>query len=273
MAIDVSRTRIAGAFQAGQSFGVLPPGLDDRGLPHKLRLYSIASPSWGEDGKGQILSTTVKRVIDEHNESHRLFLGVASNYLCDLKVGDELKVTGPNGKRFLIPARAGDHDYAFFATGTGIAPFRGMIMELLQRPDAAGSRIVLVMGSPYGTDLLYDRQFRDLAQAHPNFTYLTAVSRDRQEDGSPGLYVDGRLRSHRDLFGSVLDSERGLVYVCGIAGMEMGIFRGLERLLPGSRLDPYVQIDSETRAEPGSWERRMLHKQIKPTRRVFLEVY
>ena len=36
----------------GQSIGVLPPGEDAAGKPHKLRLYSIASPSYGDDGQG-----------------------------------------------------------------------------------------------------------------------------------------------------------------------------------------------------------------------------
>ena len=63
--IDVSDTPLAGNFRVGQSFGVIPPGVDANGKPHKVRLYSIASPSWGEDGEGNVLATTPKRVIDE----------------------------------------------------------------------------------------------------------------------------------------------------------------------------------------------------------------
>src|SRR5262249_33337076 len=111
LVVDVSRTALAGNFIAGQSFGVGPPGGDGHGKPHKLRLYSIASPSFGEDGEGKVLSTTVKRTIDEHHDTQKLFLGVASNFLCDTKPGDEIKVTGPNGKRFALPKELGAHDY------------------------------------------------------------------------------------------------------------------------------------------------------------------
>src|SRR5262245_9057199 len=45
VAIDVGGTALEGAFVPGQSFGVLPPGVDERGLVHKLRLYSVASPT------------------------------------------------------------------------------------------------------------------------------------------------------------------------------------------------------------------------------------
>ena len=43
--IDVGGTPLEGRFQAGQSFGVVPVGVDERGKPHKVRLYSIASPT------------------------------------------------------------------------------------------------------------------------------------------------------------------------------------------------------------------------------------
>ncbi|HZW08532.1 MAG TPA: hypothetical protein VFF69_01390 [Phycisphaerales bacterium] len=269
--LDVSKSRLAGGFRAGQSFGVIPPGTDDRGLPHKVRLYSIACPTAGEDGSGNLLSTTVKRTIDEHWDTHRLFLGVASNYLCDLQAGDEVTITGPNGKRFLLPTRPEEHDYAFFATGTGIAPFRGMVRELLA--SGVRSRIVLVMGSPYATDLLYHEELENLAAEHPNFTYLTALSRELQPDGGAPMYVQGRLDTHADLFQSVLCSDRGLVYACGLAGMELGIVQGLSRALPATELARYVAIDPAIAPDPTGWTRRMIPREIAPTRRMFLEVY
>lgn len=273
--LDVSDTALAGRFRAGQSFGVVPPGLDERGIPYKVRLYSIASPTTGEDGSGQLLATTVKRTIDENWENHRLFLGVASNYLCDLQPGDEVRVTGPAGKRFLLPAAPEEHDYAFFATGTGIAPFRGMLRELLNPVGgrAVESRIVLVMGVPYATDLLYDDEFLALAEKHPNFTYLTALSRQPQPDGSDGMYVQGRLETHADLFRSILESPRGLVYCCGLAGMELGVCKGLARVLTPEALARYVRVGEGAPTDPEAWVRKMIPRELAPTRRMFLEVY
>ena len=271
VAIDVSGTPLAGAFVAGQSFGVLAPGLDAHAKPHKLRLYSIASPSTGEDGKGTVLSTTVKRTIDEHWDTHHLFLGVCSNYLCDLAIGDKVSVTGPNGKRFVLPEKPADHDYVFFATGTGIAPFRGMVLDLLR--EAPSSRIVLVMGSPYATDLLYHDQFQALAHKHANFTYLTALSREKQADNSPPMYAHDHLARSQDLILPLLTSPRGLVYVCGIAGMELGVLQHLATHLPKPALEQYLHADAAAMGAIATWTRPMLHKQVSPTRRVFLEVY
>jgi ferredoxin--NADP+ reductase len=276
MEFDVTGTQLVGNCLPGQSIGVLAPGTDAKGRPHAVRLYSLASPTRGEIGPSgtrelHILSTTVKRTIDEHFDTHRLFLGVASNYLCDLHVGDELKLTGPAGKRFLIPSRPREHDYLFFATGTGIAPFRGMLIDLLEAK--VESRIVLVMGSPYATDLLYDDFFRQMAAEHRSFTYLTAISRESQADGNGPMYVQGRLRTHRELLSPMLKSERTLIYICGIAGMELGIFQELARQLQAGALEPYLSVDPSLRGEVGGWTRQMVLRQIRPTKRVFLEVY
>jgi len=271
VSIDVSGTALAGSFRPGQAFGVIPPGATEHGKPHAVRLYSLASPTRGEDGEGNVIATTVKRTIDEHWESGKLFLGVASNFLCDLAPGDEVALTGPAGKRFLLPARPGEHDYVFFATGTGIAPFRGMLMELLEAcPD---SRVVLVMGSPYATDLIYHTTLLRLEEEHPNFTYLTAISRERQSDGHDPMYVHQRLRTHQEEILPLLDSERGLVYVCGLAGMELGIFKELALSLPDHLLAHYLRVEPELMSAIDSWMRRMIPRKIRPTRRVFLEVY
>ena len=271
LVIDVRGTGLAGRFRVGQSFGVIPPGTTESGTPHKVRLYSIACPTGGEDGTGTLLATTVKRTIDEHDDDGTLVLGVASNFLCDLKPGDRVHLTGPAGKRFLLPQSPGEHDYAFFATGTGIAPFRGMVRELLA--SGVRSNIVLVMGSPYATDLLYDNEFAQLASRHDNLTYLTALSRQPQADGSAPSYVQGRLATHTDLFRSVLESPRGLVYCCGLAGMEVGVIQGLAKALSPTAFTRYVTVDPEIAAEPDAWTRRMIPRQVAPTRRMFLEVY
>ena len=274
IAIDVTGTPLAGAGRPGQSFGVLPPGVDDAGKPHKVRLYSYASPTRGDgdDGKGNVIATCVKRVIDEHWTTHRLFEGIASNYLCDLQVGDEVKLTGPVGKRFLLPVNAGDFGYVFIATGTGVAPFRGMLLDLLA--SGATRPIVLIAGVAYATDMLYHDLFERLAREHANFHYLTAVSREIQPDGQGGpMYVHRRLETHADLLLPILRQASTLLYVCGITGMEVGVFQQMASQLSPAELEPYVSIDGETMHHVEAWNRQMIHREIKPTGRVMMEVY
>lgn len=267
--LDLSGTPLAGACIPGQSLGVIPPGADAAGRPHKLRLYSLASPTRGEDGQGNVHSVTVKRVIDEHLAEAGLFLGVASNYLCDRKPGDKVLVTGPSGKKFVLPQDAQNHDYVFFATGTGVAPFRGMLIDLLE--SGCTSKIVLVLGAAYSTDLLYHQWLTQLAAKHANFSYVTAISRETGGDGR--AYVQDRFRTHAQLIVPLLQSGRGLVYICGIAGMELGIFQELARTLPPAVRELYLGLDEAVAADVGGWQRAMIHRQVRPTRRVLMEVY
>jgi len=268
--IDVSGTPLEGRCFPGQSIGIIPDGVDEKGRPHKVRLYSLCSPAAGEDGQGKVYATTVKRTIDEHWETRRLFLGVASNFLCDRQVGDLVQVSGPNGKRFVLPEDIHAHDYLFFATGTGIAPFRGMLMELLS--SNYQGRVTLIMGSPYASDLLYHDYFTKAAQDHPNFTYLTAIS--RESNGQAGrMYVQDRLRADKDLLLGQLAGERNLVYICGLAGMELGIFKEMALALPPETLEQYLKVDADALGTVETWTRRMIHKEVRPTRRVMMEVY
>lgn len=280
--LDVSGTELAGSFLAGQSFGVIPPGLDERGKPHKVRLYSIACPTWGEDGRGGHVSTTPKRLIEEYRPQkkevdasrHTLFLGVCSNYLCDLLPGAEVALTGPAGKRFLLPVNPDEHDYLFVAAGTGIAPFRGMALELLERPAPRGpcrSEIHLVMGSPYVTDLLYDDLFRRLAAEHRNFHYHTAISRETRPDGRRGLYTHQLIEEQIDRFGPFLASQRTLVYICGLLGMQEGLFKVMSR---HGVAGGYLRVADELAGtHPDSWTAEQVRRQIHETGRCMVEVY
>ncbi|MCH2132901.1 MAG: hypothetical protein MK116_04030 [Phycisphaerales bacterium] len=270
VAIDVSGTPLAGSFRVGQSFGVVPPGENEKGKPHAVRLYSISAPTWGEDGDGNVLSTTCKRLIDEtesdDSEEHSLFLGVCSNYLCDCRVGDEVLVSGPAGKRFLLPDDPEKHDYVFVATGTGIAPFRGMVMELLQHPDGPRNcEIHLVIGVPYGTDLMYDDFFSRMQDEHPGFHYHTVIS--RPEVGRR-MYVDQYIVETEDPFHEVLARDRTLLYVCGIEGMQIGIYKLLERLgVAGGYVTTPEGMVSMADADAAAM------KKVRPGDRCMVEVY
>ncbi|MSQ89906.1 MAG: hypothetical protein EXS01_00725 [Phycisphaerales bacterium] len=288
--VDLAGTPLAGTFLAGQSFGVVVPGFDAKGRPHKVRLYSIASPSYGEDGFGAVISTTCKRTIEEipdendpdRCDGHPLMLGVCSNWLCDRAVGDEVRVSGPNGKRFVLPTDPSAHDYLFVATGTGIAPFRGMIHELLvgpgdnspareSWPGPCASRIHLVMGCPYRTDLLYDGWFRQVASEHPNFSYHTVISREPLPHVGHGPHTHHYVDARMDFFRPLLASTRTLIYACGLAGMQVGIFRALAIAGLGAG---YLTVHEEIASiPPTEWTTEQLKRRVRPTHRCMLEVY
>ena len=280
--VDLSGTALEGKFKVGQAFGVIPPGENDRGRPHNVRLYSLACASWGEDGNGAVVSTTVKRVIDEHKpykkgddpDDHSLFLGVCSNYLCDVPLGTELLITGPSGKTFLLPEDPSQHDYFFVAAGTGIAPFRGFVKELFEGPNGpTKSRVVLIMGSPYRTDLLYHRWFCEMASRHPNFEYDVAISREPAPGGSGerGEYVQQLMNRRMDDWKGLLDSNRCLFYVCGLEGMQIGLYRTLAW---HGLAHHYLRLPEEfDGVDPNEWPAERIKRRVRPTARAMVEVY
>jgi ferredoxin--NADP+ reductase len=262
---DISGTDLVNRIRIGQALGVLPPGKDERGRSHKLRLYSISSPTSGENGQPHLISTTVKRVIEELED--KLYTGVASNYLADLKPGDSVKVTGPSGRRFLLPENARDFNYIFFATGTGIAPFRGMIQELFE--EKYDHDCVLIFGCPYRTDLLYADYFEEMSRLYPNFHYLVSISREgRRVDGSK-YYVQTQLEEESELLQPILAKENTLIYICGLKGMEEGIYKELIN----QELYEFLEIKKKLPDDVNSMDSKEFKRSIKPSPRTFEEVY
>ena len=264
--IDISETKLEGKFKVGQSIGILPPGINEKGRPHKLRLYSVSSPSKGEGGKRYLVSTTVKRANEEVDGT--FYLGVCSNYICNLKVGDKIKVTGPSGRRYLLPENVGDFNYVFFATGTGIAPFRGMIIELFE--SGFKKDVALVFGCPYRTDVIYSKFFTEMAEKHENFKYIKMISReDRRTDGSK-YYVQTAIDDEEAILDPILAKDNTLIYLCGMKGMESGIYHNLAKK---GFLD-YLILKGDLGAKDlAEWSWEEVKTMIKPSTRTFEEVY
>ncbi|MBO6586026.1 MAG: hypothetical protein JJ953_07985 [Gracilimonas sp.] len=263
---DVSGTELEGRVRIGQSIGILPPGENEKGRPHKLRLYSVSSPTKGEGGKSNLVSTTVKRTIEELDG--KLYTGICSNYLADLKPGDKVKATGPSGKRFLLPENPEDFNYVFFATGTGIAPFRGMIMEMLEA--GMENQIALVFGAAYRTDLIYPDYFMETEKENDNFHYIAKISReDRRPDGSK-YYVQTAIEDEEKILDPILSQQNTLIYICGIKGMEAGIYK----MLAKKGFKDYLVLKGDyADMDPADWDWDEMKRNVKPGDRTFEEVY
>lgn len=66
-------------------------------MPHGTRLYSIAASRYGDNFDGKTTSLCVRRATfwdSEKNEEDPEKKGICSNFLCDAKAGDEIKMTG-----------------------------------------------------------------------------------------------------------------------------------------------------------------------------------
>ena len=163
-------------FLPGQSVGVLPGTDPKTGKPYQLRLFSVASVRKGDLGDGRSVSLCVVRHFwDNPKTGEKHIRGIASNYICDLKKGDKIKLTGPVGRFFLIPDDFKKRDLVFIATGTGIAPYRGMLKEIFE----AGyeGQVWLFFGTQTRNRVLYNEEFEKCLK-NTNFHYRVALSRE-----------------------------------------------------------------------------------------------
>lgn len=102
--------------------------------------------------------------------------GLGTNYLFnEVKVGDELVLRGPSGV-FVLPEHV-DHDYYMICTGTGIAPFRSMVLDAYVNKKPV-QNIYLIYGTRTQKDLLYYQEMVDLEKVFPQFHYLPTLSRE-----------------------------------------------------------------------------------------------
>ena len=234
----------------GQSLSVIPPGVDDKGKPHKPRLYSIASTRYGDLLDGTTVSLCVRRaefvdpvtgVVDPTK------MGVCSNFLCSAKSGDTVQVAGPVGKTMLLPDDS-SKDIIMVATGTGIAPFRGFLHRLFMENTVARhmftGRAWLILGVPVTGGLLYPQEIA-VMQANAavgNLEVTYAISREMKNSSGGKLYVQDVLAERAEELFRRLDAG-AVIYFCGLKGMMPGILEALENVAQQQGIDWAAKLD------------------------------
>jgi len=232
----------------GQSIGIIPPGSDEHGRPHTMRLYSVASPRDGERPGYNNLSLTVKRVTEDHQGAPTR--GLCSNYLCDLAKGDRVQVCGPYGTSFLMPNHPGS-SLLMICTGTGSAPMRAMTERRRRRLALnEGGELMLFFGARAAAELPYFGSLAKLPRELIDINFAFSRVPDQ-----PKQYVQDKIRErHQDVV-RLLKDDNCYIYICGLKGMERGVdeaFRDIcrnhgedwEALLP--RLKEHSRYHVET---------------------------
>ncbi len=216
----------------GQSIGVVPPGTDAKGRAHHARQYSIASPRNGERPGHNNLSLTIKRVLEDYDG--KPVRGVASNFMCDLKVGDKVEVIGPFGASFLMPNHPKSH-IVMICTGTGSAPMRAMTewrRRLRQSGKFEGGKLMLFFGARTQQELPYFGPLQSLPKDFIDTNF--AFSRT---PGQPKKYVQDAMRERAADLAVLLKDPNAHFYVCGLKSMEEGVVLALRDIATGAGLD------------------------------------
>jgi ferredoxin-NADP reductase len=169
--------------------------------------------SFTDDVKGR--SMTRAYSICSRPDSNRFELclnlvdeGVFSSHLFTLRPGDAIPMQQPLG---YFTLRDPVSDSVLVATGTGIAPFRSMLADLLPRDST--HRFTLIFGARHERGLLYREEWEALARKHPNFQFWPTLSRPEPSwtgrTGHVQPYVREAVGDRRDLD----------IYICGLKRM------------------------------------------------------
>jgi ferredoxin-NADP reductase len=199
-------------FEAGQYVS-----LGDHGQPVR-KPYSIASSPFEAARSGE-LEFLIQIVDGEGPGPH----------LASLEAGRLVDVEGPSGS-FVLPAGLRPRAAALIGGGTGIAPLRAMLHQLLE--DAPGTRLAVLQSARTPDELCYAAELRALAAAG-RIALTETVTRDAPESwrGRRGRVNAAELE---ELIEDVRDTW---CFVCGPDSLVEGVPRLLaQNGIPASRI-------------------------------------
>ncbi|WP_422097380.1 NADH:ubiquinone reductase (Na(+)-transporting) subunit F [Variovorax sp.] len=182
------RTERVASFQAGQYVMLQVPGVEG------ARAFSIANAP-GDD----LIELHIRRVPG----------GRATGWLHDeLQPGQRLRFTAPNGRFFV--RKSARLPMIFVAGGSGLSSPKSMVLDLLA--EGCTLPITLIQGARNAEELYYRELFEQLADAHPNFTYVPVLS-DLPEGSD---WAGARGYAHEALKAHFANDFRGhKAYLCG----------------------------------------------------------
>ena len=190
-------------FTPGQFVSVIEP-MNGKEI---TRAYSIASPR-----DGNRFALCLNRASDSD----------VSSYVFNLRRGEEIAIHPPLGHFTL---RHPGRRIVFVGTGTGIAPFRSMLMEHLPRTQP---QIHFLFGTRHESGLLYREQMERFEREYSGFHYLPTLTQPTEQWRGRS----GRVHAHLDEALALRvpeDKDDTDVYICGLKEMVSDVRADLKK--------------------------------------------
>lgn len=198
------------------SFDFIPGQFTNLDLPidckQTTRAYSIASAPSTTDNSFELVIVLKPG-------------GLGTQYLWEhVKVGDVLPASVPIGKFAKARPASFEKELCFICTGTGIAPFRSMLLDICNHK-IPHKGITLIMGCRLEEDILYRREMEELENRLKNFKFIPVLSRASEEKwkGERG-YVHA---VYKKLFPEKREAQ---FYICGWKVMIMEAVENLKQI-------------------------------------------
>ncbi len=147
--------------------------------------------------------------------------GPGTTYLNNLKFGEQISLLGPMGK-FIVETEPAEPELVFIATGSGVAPFRSMILDLLQSKKDSRP-LTLLWGLRYANLLFWQDELSELQDNFVNFKFHPVLSRPSSEWSLCSGHVTDCLAIHET-------AKTAGYYICGNQQMIADVVKLLEQL-------------------------------------------
>lgn len=214
----------------GQSIGVLVPAPKDFGNEEHFRLYSIANARGGEEGDLAEIAITVRRCFYIDEVSGERYPGIASNFLCDRKPGDEVRITGPYGRQFQAP-RDSSSNILMIGIGTGIAPFRAFIKHIYEERKEWTGKVRLFYGAQTGMDALYmNEEMNDLSNYYDQETFKAFEALSARPHLGDEPEIEATLMDNAKEVWQMVRDESTFIYVAGLSSLEKKLDRVMSQM-------------------------------------------
>ncbi len=187
----------------GQYVQIEAPSPDER----VFRAYSISSAAYEKD----VVELNVRLIPG----------GIGSTYLHNLNDGDTVRFTGPYGE--FVLNEDPEVEIVCVGGGTGMAPMKNIIYSLYDRwPERT---CWLFFGCRATRDIFYLKEYLALAEKHPNFHVIYALS----DELAPGEQWDGeRGFIHLSVDKYLEANTKRQAFLCGPPLMIDAVTRVLE---------------------------------------------
>jgi ferredoxin--NADP+ reductase len=217
-------------FKEGQNIGVLAPGSSEFGADRHFRLYSIASSRQGEDGSPDQFAIAVRRCFYIDDFSGEKMPGIASNYLCDRKPGDEIEISGPYGLAFELPEDP-NLNLLMIGMGTGIAPFRAFIKRIYSEKGQWKGKVRLFFGAKRGTDLIYMNDMKnDFANYYDEGTFKAFEAMSPRPALDAPVALDRTLEENEKEVWEMVQDPLTNVYVAGTEDVQERLDKAMSKM-------------------------------------------
>jgi len=148
--------------------------------------------------------------------------------------GDKMVVIPPTGR--FLPVLEPNKHLVCIAGGSGVTPFRGFVRDATRR--GLVTKITILYSVRTTTDIIFDKEFRQLEQDNPNFKFLVTCTRLSADDPWPGRR--GRIEPAwvRE---QITDLANTVFYACG----PNALVDATEHLVTGELKVPKEQMKLE----------------------------